>query len=120
MVIHHSRAADGYNSSFIADAQKITDHIKDMVWKDTGKKPKEVEFDCNFWNKYEMSEVQTDVSPSKLCEEGTRQVVPYLVRNQKFIVEVKEKLVIVGDDTPDQDEEEESDDEGVENGYESE
>lgn len=119
LVVHHSDNADGYSDDFIADAKRVTDYIKSKVWGNTGENPEDADFDCNFWYRVEVSEKQTDISPSELCEAGSLKVTDYLVRNQQFVVKIREKIHIVGEEADSDSESEKDDDDSDDSGYES-
>ena len=63
----------------------------------TAKKSPEVPFDCNFWYSFTPNPQESQIPPSDICEAASFDVADYLVKNQKFIVELRQKIVIVGD-----------------------
>ncbi len=99
LVIHHSSAQDGYNSNFIADAKLVTSFLmqKLNISDLDATEPPERDFDCDFWYAHSANPQFSVKAPSDICEEGGTKVADYVVQNQKFIVQIREKVVIVGD-----------------------
>ena len=122
LAIHHKHKEDGYSDDFETDAYIIRDYIKRKVDHFTGEEPTEAAFNSNFWYNVIKGQNSNDTPPSDVCEQGSYKIADYLVRNQKFIVKVRERLRIVPDQ-PDEPEEpadyEEDEEEEEEDGYES-
>ena len=117
--IHHKDADGKYSDAFHVDANKISKYIMKRIGHNIKENPSDAEYDRDWWYQIELSDDKGEVSPSELCEEGSRQVCSYLVRNQKFIVETRERLVIVGPVDPNAGDWESDDKEEEEEGYES-
>jgi hypothetical protein len=97
LVIHRKECKDGYNPDFTADAGLVTAYLLRKIEFDELDEPPELEFDCDFWYTFTKNPANTLTPPSDICEEGALKVADYLVRNQKFIVEIREKIVILND-----------------------
>jgi hypothetical protein len=103
LVIHHSSTQDGYNSNFIADAKLVTNFLmrKLNISDLDATQPPERDFDCDFWYTLSANPQFTVKAPSDICEEGGTKVADYVVQNQKFIVQIRERIVIVADQAED-------------------
>lgn len=97
-----------YSEGFLASATKISDYIWKKIKNFVREKPVPAVYDPDFWYQSQINEKKWAGAPSRYCEAGTGQVYSYLVANQRFVVEVKEKIVL------DENFEEEDDEDGLE------
>jgi hypothetical protein len=118
LAIHHKEKEDGYSDDFETDSYIVSDCIKRKVDHFTGEEPKKAKFNPNFWYQVIKGTNPETEPPSDKCEAGSFKVVDYLVRNQKFIVKVREKLKVV-DESPEPEDWESEEEEEDDNGYES-
>lgn len=122
LTIHHKKDKEGYCADFETDVFILHDHIRTKLTNFIGEDPLEADFEPNFWYKGMEGTNTATEAPSDICEEGSYKVADYLVRNQKFIVKVRERLRVVADDPvapPEPDDWEEEEEEEEEPGYES-
>ena len=106
-----SRPKGEYHKDFAADSQLLFDHILASLDVTTGRSVKTVKWRKDTWYQEGTSKTKYKESCSDISEEGSRKIYDWFVNNQRFIKEVKEKIVIVGEATVDEDREEEDDEE---------
>lgn len=84
---------EGYMPATLADVKKIANYIREKVGHAFGKTPPTLDYDRDFWYDLDLNQNKYEGDPCLRCEVGSDKIVDWFVNNQKFLTEIREKLV---------------------------
>lgn len=94
---------DGYPDGFVASVTLLEAYIWKKINNFICENPREVHYTKNFWYTLQINTKKWTEAPSAVCEAGSTQVYSYLEKNQKFVVECKEKLTVTDNSDAEED-----------------
>jgi hypothetical protein len=100
---------EGYMPATLADVNKIANYIRTKVGHVFGKVPPPMEYDRDFWFDLDLNQNKYEGEPSLRCEIGSDKILHWFLNNQKFLTEIRQKLVKTGKPDDDDDGNEDSD-----------
>jgi hypothetical protein len=88
-----ARPGEGYMPATAADVKKIADYIRLKVGHAFAENPPTKEYDRDFWFDLDLNENKYQGDPTLRCEVGSDKIISWFVNNQRFLTEIREKLV---------------------------
>jgi len=92
-----------------ADVKKIANYIRQKVGHVFGKKPPTLDYYRDFWYDLDLHQGKYQQTPSHRSEVGGDQVIKWFTNNQRFLTEIRDKVVQTADDEEESDGESDSD-----------